>query len=290
MAQEQSGGTLAYMGPERFSANPKPIMASDVWSLGAMMFELMTGLPPFGNHGGVLQKNGADIPIIEGNYSQQLKDLVYSCLAKETWDRPSAKKIEEITYNYINGILPKQKTDHSPTSKKNNKTLIYCGIAGIIVLIAILIAVFSGNSSSNEDFSASQAVERINYDSIARICIKSSKELTEQADTFMSNHADDKFDSKYNKVEDIYISALKVLQKATDNKDSLSASLKIETTSCKETAENRLQSIFKELSETASSLKDAGITNAANDFEIRAEAIKPYISHLIENTNENSHE
>lgn len=296
MAQEQSGGTLAYMGPERFSANPKPIMASDVWSLGAMMFELMTGLPPFGNHGGVLQKNGADIPIIEGNYSQQLKDLVYSCLAKETWDRPSAKKIEEITYNYINGIETKnqkeseQKTDHSPTSKKNNKTLIYCGIAGIIVLIAILIAVFSGNSSSNEDFSASQAVERINYDSIARICIKSSKELTEQADTFMSNHADDKFDSKYNKVEDIYISALKVLQKATDNKDSLSASLKIETTSCKETAENRLQSIFKELSETASSLKDAGITNAANDFEIRAEAIKPYISHLIENTNENSHE
>lgn len=103
-AQEQSGGTLAYMGPERFSSNPKPIMASDIWSLGAMMYELMTGMPPFGNHGGLLQKNGAEIPVIEGDYSQELKDIVAQCLAKETWDRPSASKIEEMTYNHIHGI------------------------------------------------------------------------------------------------------------------------------------------------------------------------------------------
>ena len=104
-AQEQSGGTLAYMGPERFSSNPKPIMASDIWSLGAMMYELMTGMPPFGNHGGLLEKNGAEIPIIEGDYSQELKDLVTNCLAKETWDRPSASKIEEYTYNKLHGIV-----------------------------------------------------------------------------------------------------------------------------------------------------------------------------------------
>ena len=104
-AQEQSGGTLAYMGPERFSSSPKPIMASDIWSLGAMMYELMTGMPPFGNHGGLLEKNGAEIPIIEGDYSQELKDLVSNCLAKETWDRPSASKIEEFTYNKLHGIV-----------------------------------------------------------------------------------------------------------------------------------------------------------------------------------------
>ncbi len=103
-AKEQSGGTLAYMGPERFSSSPKPIMASDVWSLGAMMYELMTGLPPFGNHGGLLQKNGADIPIIEGDYSKELKDIIYSCITKETWDRPSAKKIEDLTYKKIHHI------------------------------------------------------------------------------------------------------------------------------------------------------------------------------------------
>lgn len=115
-AQEQSGGTLAYMGPERFSTNPRPIMASDIWSLGAMMYELMTGLPPFGNHGGMLQKNGADIPIIEGEYSQELKDIVTMCLAKETWDRPSASKIEEMTYNHMHGITtPVQTPVQTPT-------------------------------------------------------------------------------------------------------------------------------------------------------------------------------
>lgn len=106
MAQEQSGGTLAYMGPERFSATPKPIMASDVWSLGAMMYELMTGgNPPFGNHGGVLQKNGADIPVIEEDFSQELKNIVYNCLAKDTWERLSARNIEEKAYNKIHGIV-----------------------------------------------------------------------------------------------------------------------------------------------------------------------------------------
>lgn len=114
-AQEQSGGTLAYMGPERFGPTPKPIMASDVWSMGAMMYELMTGTPPFGNHGGILQKNGADIPLIEENYTQELKNIVYACLAKEPWDRPSAKKIEELTYNKLHGIVtPTEKPEIKP--------------------------------------------------------------------------------------------------------------------------------------------------------------------------------
>lgn len=103
-SQEQSGGTMAYMGPECFSAKPKPIMAGDIWSMGAMMYELITGTPPFGNHGGVLQKNGAEIPIIEEDYSQELKDLIYSMLTPETWKRPSARSIEEIAYNKLHGL------------------------------------------------------------------------------------------------------------------------------------------------------------------------------------------
>ena len=104
-AQEQSGGTLAYMGPERFSSQPRPIMASDIWSLGAMMYEIICGQPPFGNNGGLMQKKGAEIPIIEEEgYSQELKDIIYSCLNEEPANRPWARTIEEITYKHIHGL------------------------------------------------------------------------------------------------------------------------------------------------------------------------------------------
>lgn len=120
-ANEQSSGTLSYMGPERFSANPKPIMASDIWSLGAMMFELMAhGNPPFGNHGGLLQKNGADIPLIEEPYSEELKQIVYRCLAKETWERPTARFIEELTYKKIHGLM--SQTVERPKGTKTEET------------------------------------------------------------------------------------------------------------------------------------------------------------------------
>ena len=102
--QELSGGTLAYMGPERFGPSPTPIMASDIWSLGATMYELLTGLPPYGDHGGLLQKNGADIPLINNEeYSQELKEIVYKCLALNTWDRPTARQIADYAFQHING-------------------------------------------------------------------------------------------------------------------------------------------------------------------------------------------
>ena len=102
--QELSGGTLAYMGPERFGPSPTPIMASDIWSLGATMYELLTGLPPYGDLGGLLQKNGADIPLINNEeYSQELKEIVYKCLALNTWDRPTARQIADYAFQHING-------------------------------------------------------------------------------------------------------------------------------------------------------------------------------------------
>jgi serine/threonine protein kinase len=96
-----SAGTISYMAPEKFSRDTRPIMANDIWSLGAMVYEMLDGDLPFGNDGGLLQKKGADIPLLHGDYSQRLLQTLDDCLNPEPWKRPMAGKLEEIAIDAL---------------------------------------------------------------------------------------------------------------------------------------------------------------------------------------------
>lgn len=99
VVSSSGGGTTAYMGPERFSRQPAPTKASDIWSFGAMCFELLEGVVPFGEIGGGMQKGGAEIPAITADVSDVLKYTITKMLQKETWDRPTAATLVEWASN-----------------------------------------------------------------------------------------------------------------------------------------------------------------------------------------------
>lgn len=98
-----SAGTIAYMAPERFSKDNTPIMANDIYSLGATVFEMLSGDTPFGDDGGLIQMKGAEVPELKGDYSLQLKEVIARCLRTNPWERPTAEQLEKYAEDGMNG-------------------------------------------------------------------------------------------------------------------------------------------------------------------------------------------
>jgi NIMA (never in mitosis gene a)-related kinase len=88
-------GTPYYLSPELCEERPYNAK-SDVWALGCVLYELCTLKPPFDalNQGALILKiiRGKFTPVGDA-YSEELRDLVNACLAKDTRKRPSVKQI-----------------------------------------------------------------------------------------------------------------------------------------------------------------------------------------------------
>ena len=119
-------GTIAYMAPELFTSNRKAVKATDIWALGATLYEVITGELPFLDYGGSLQNKGADIPEISDDMSADLSAVITDCLAKETWERPLATELAEYANSKMKGYdmpMPwKDRIKKDDTKKTNRKT------------------------------------------------------------------------------------------------------------------------------------------------------------------------
>ncbi|HEX4131447.1 MAG TPA: protein kinase [Pirellulales bacterium] len=105
-------GALPYMAPEAIESPKEVTSAADTWSLGAMMFHLMAGSPPFGSGlkavKAILNANEPSIPPFVTKNPQfaplatEIMTLALSCLKKEPGERPTAddlvKSCEELCY------------------------------------------------------------------------------------------------------------------------------------------------------------------------------------------------
>ena len=93
-----TGGTRAYMAPERYDGTVSK--ESDIWSLGATAFEMLTGEPPYGEHGGILQAQGEAIQPINKRLQPEVKRLLEAMLSKDPSMRPTASQIRRKIEHY----------------------------------------------------------------------------------------------------------------------------------------------------------------------------------------------
>lgn len=178
-------GATAYMGPERFESDPTPVKASDIWSLGASIYELATGELPFSGLGGGMQRNGAEMPALDNKWSKDMTMVMQSCLAKETWDRPTAQQLEEYSDAIIKGQpakatwdVPAGKVEESapePTEpdtssihgnddeeeSHSNKKRVWIAVVAIVAAIILLILIWPSNSSDETIVIPEDTVETV---------------------------------------------------------------------------------------------------------------------------------
>lgn len=143
-------GTRAYMPPEKFNASPQLSIENDIWSLGASLYELLTGRLPFGSSGGEGQVSEHAYLSFPAGISHELQNVVQRCLMKNPAYRPTAKELERIAANQLNPTykpVPKPPPPPLPMPQPEKRILPWLmaavGVIGIAVVAFVVWVIFS---------------------------------------------------------------------------------------------------------------------------------------------------
>lgn len=100
-------GALPYMSPEAIDTPREVSFPTDIWSIGAMMYHLLTGLLPYGSGLRAVRKILEAIPptfpaFITTNpqfslLGSQIQTLILQCMQKNPDDRPTADELVKLT-------------------------------------------------------------------------------------------------------------------------------------------------------------------------------------------------
>ena len=141
-------GTPAYMAPEQAAGDAQITMAVDVYGLGAILYHLLTGRPPFEGAGAVetmLQAVGKEAtppkkinPLVH----RELSIICMKCLEKDPAHRyPSAQALSQDLKCWLNGEVisasPATRMEHLYRWCRRNPALTGLIVTVIVLLVAI---------------------------------------------------------------------------------------------------------------------------------------------------------
>jgi len=111
--QAGSSGTPVYMSPQQMMGD-KPAVSDDVYAMGATLFDLLTGKPPFYRGNVVMQVQGKAAPTIAERRAElgvkgeaippHWEETLAACLAKDAGERPAS--VAELTRRLLHEASP----------------------------------------------------------------------------------------------------------------------------------------------------------------------------------------
>lgn len=141
-------GTTEYMAPEQFEHHVE--MKSDIWSLGVMTYEMVTGHLPFHSDNQLLLRSQiararfTDPKILVPDISKKLLEVIESSMRTNPSLRPSAGDIEILLQG---GAVKKRNSSPSIKIPKPSRFLYGAAIVGILVFLMLFL--ITGNEGSS---------------------------------------------------------------------------------------------------------------------------------------------
>jgi serine/threonine protein kinase len=151
-------GTPQYLAPEQ--ARGEAVLASDIYTLGVMLFELAAGRPPFVGENSLevvamhMTEPPPKLSSLVGGVTPELDALVAAMLAKEPAERPSLARIKAELEQL--GAKPKAPATGMRTTLTTRKSstklaLVIAGLVGALAMVIVFFVVLSAKSETTDE-------------------------------------------------------------------------------------------------------------------------------------------
>ncbi len=158
-------GTPAYMSPEQASADPQIDARADIYSLGVLAYEMLTGQPPFAGRtqqqtlAAHMTETPPTVSSQRSSVPEPLSDLVARCMAKRPGDRP--QRAEDVLH--VLDSLPTPTSGMTPTGmlplrpRRRWPMAAAAAAAAAIIVVGALVTRPWTRAASREDAAATAA-------------------------------------------------------------------------------------------------------------------------------------